>query len=257
MIRAGASTFRLNFDLHRAGGLWLWFALLIFAWSGVYMNLNDVYAGATRLALDYVQPVWARPAPLRPPDPRKPLDWDAAEAAARGLMDGEARKFGFRVGRATTFYFMRDRGLYEYSVRSSRDIGERGGRTTIDFDAYTGALSAEEIPTGSRSGVTLTTWLVELHMANLFGLPYRIFVSALGLGVATLSITGVYVWWKKRRGARSRPRRAAPGAETGLARSTELRSPSPLGRGEGADSLGRAATAAPGPAAPPSPSPPA
>jgi uncharacterized iron-regulated membrane protein len=36
-------------------------------------------------------------------------------------------------------------------------------------------------------------------MANVFGLPYRIFVCILGLVIAMLSVTGVYIWWKKRR----------------------------------------------------------
>ena len=38
-----------------------------------------------------------------------------------------------------------------------------------------------------------------LHMANVFGLPYRIFVCALGILITMLSVTGVYIWWKKRR----------------------------------------------------------
>jgi len=29
-------------------------------------------------------------------------------------------------------------------------------------------------------------------------LPYRIFVCGLGLVIVMLSVTGVYIWWKKR-----------------------------------------------------------
>lgn len=32
----------------------------------------------------------------------------------------------------------------------------------------------------------------------VFGLPYRIFVCILGLVITTLSVTGVYIWWRKR-----------------------------------------------------------
>lgn len=35
--------------------------------------------------------------------------------------------------------------------------------------------------------------------AEVFGLPYRIFVCGLGIAIAMLSVTGVYIWWKKRR----------------------------------------------------------
>ncbi|MEF3365109.1 PepSY domain-containing protein [Methylocystis sp. 9N] len=32
----------------------------------------------------------------------------------------------------------------------------------------------------------------------MFGLPYKIFVCAVGFVVAMLSVTGIYIWWKKR-----------------------------------------------------------
>jgi uncharacterized iron-regulated membrane protein len=66
------------------------------------------------------------------------------------------------------------------------------------FDAYDGELVTLSMPTGRRSGDTVTSWLAALHMARVFGLPYRIFVCVLGVAVATLSVTGVYIWWKKR-----------------------------------------------------------
>jgi uncharacterized iron-regulated membrane protein len=36
-------------------------------------------------------------------------------------------------------------------------------------------------------------------MANVFGLPYRLFVCFLGLVIVMLSVTGVVIWSKKRR----------------------------------------------------------
>nr|WP_253203921.1 PepSY-associated TM helix domain-containing protein [Methylosinus sp. KRF6] len=50
-------------------------------------------------------------------------------------------------------------------------------------------------------------------MARVFDLPYRIFVCILGLVIAMLSGTGVYIWWKKR-AAKSAPsgrRKPCPG----------------------------------------------
>ncbi|HEY8214175.1 MAG TPA: PepSY-associated TM helix domain-containing protein, partial [Methylocystis sp.] len=105
---------------------------------------------------------------------------------------------GFAVERPLALYHLRDKGLYEYRVRSSRDIGDKAGSTSILFDSRSGELMSLSLPTGQRSGTTLTTWLVELHTANLFGLPYRIFVCGMGLLTAMLSVTGVYIWWKKR-----------------------------------------------------------
>jgi uncharacterized iron-regulated membrane protein len=47
-------------------------------------------------------------------------------------------------------------------------------------------------------------WLFMLHMARVFGLPMKIFVSAMGLGTTALSVTGVYIWLKKRTARRRR-----------------------------------------------------
>ena len=55
-------------------------------------------------------------------------------------------------------------------------------------------------PTGGHSGNTVESWLYALHMTRVFGRAYQICVCALGLVTANLPATGVYIWWKKRRG---------------------------------------------------------
>jgi uncharacterized iron-regulated membrane protein len=83
----------------------------------------------------------------------------------------------------------------------------------VFFDANDGSLKLVLLPTGQFSGNTITSWLIALHDANVFGLPYRIFVSALGLVIAMLSVTGVYIWWKKRKArSLSWQRRNSPSA---------------------------------------------
>ena len=70
--------------------------------------------------------------------------------------------------------------------------------TILTFDGDTGELVQFQIPTGVRSGNTIASWLRALHTARAFGMPYRIFVCALGLVITMLSATGVYIWWKKK-----------------------------------------------------------
>ncbi|WP_198162242.1 PepSY-associated TM helix domain-containing protein, partial [Methylosinus sp. R-45379] len=123
--------------------------------------------------------------------------WEEAQAIAMRLMDEQARAHGFTVSRPVELTLDRASGLYRYRIRSSRDIGDKYGQTTVWFDAYSGTLRSLDLPTSFRAGNTLTTWLYELHKANLFGLPYKIFVCVFGLAIVMLSVTGVYVWWKK------------------------------------------------------------
>ncbi|QDC36587.1 PepSY-associated TM helix domain-containing protein [Sphingobium fuliginis] len=64
VIRKGARGHKLNFDLHRASGLWVWPLLLVFAWSSVGFCLPSVHRpimsalGASR---DFEPPVLAKP----------------------------------------------------------------------------------------------------------------------------------------------------------------------------------------------------
>jgi uncharacterized iron-regulated membrane protein len=213
LVKSSSSFYRLNFDLHRAGGLWFWALLFIFAWSSVYMNLNGLYAHAMSFLFDY-QPSFYLTQVNPPPADREPMSWEKALQTGRALMAEEARKNNFNVEHEISLYIQRDKSAWEYRVRSSRDIANHNGQTSVWFDAFTGELRSLAVPTGMRAGNTITTWLYELHKANVFGLPYKIFECAFGLVIAMLSITGVYIWWRKRKARRSLERRAAPAGAT-------------------------------------------
>jgi uncharacterized iron-regulated membrane protein len=126
-------------------------------------------------------------------------------------MAEQALEHGYIIERPDALYFKRGKGLVQYRVLSSRDLGTRHATTSVLFDAYTGELVAVSLPSGQRSGNTVTSWLAALHMADVFGLPYRIFVCVLGLVITMLSVTGVYIWWRKRRARRASRRREKAG----------------------------------------------
>ncbi|MBG0812445.1 PepSY domain-containing protein [Methylosinus sp. H3A] len=207
LVKWRVSFYRINFDLHRASGLWLWAMLLVFAWSSVFFNLNGVYTGVTKFFFDYAPPPWAWPAQPKRDDATKPLEWEEAQAIGVKLIAEQARARGFEVERADALYYKLGKGLIQYRVRSSLDLGDRLGTTSVLFDAYTGDFVALSLPTGDRSGVTLTSWLAALHMGAVFGMPYRILVGAFGMVVVMLSVTGVYIWWKKQSSSLRRPAR--------------------------------------------------
>jgi uncharacterized iron-regulated membrane protein len=202
-IKWSGAFYRVAFDVHRAGGLWLWAMLLIFAWSSVMLNLDAAYSRVTSLFLDYARADFS-PRERSAEDPAIPMEWEAAQRVAVQLMADQARRHSFDIDRPVALYYFRDAQIYNYRVHSSRDVGQKYGSTGVDFDAYTGALLRVSLPTGQHGGNTVSSWLGELHTANVFGRPYQIFVSILGLAIATLSVTGVYVWWQKRQARRVR-----------------------------------------------------
>lgn len=68
-------------------------------------------------------------------------------------------------------------------MKSSRDIADKMGRTNLEFDGDAGALRSLNFSKGEHSGETVGHWLYALHMADVLGLPYRIFIWALGLAI--------------------------------------------------------------------------
>ncbi len=211
-VRWSAGTHKRNVDLHRAGGLWPWAMLLVLAWSGVALNLNEeVYRPFMSRAFA-MQPQMAAMAPVgadRPAEP--PLGWSASLAAARSVTATVAAREGVVVINEDRISYDPKRGLVRMVVRTDRDINERYGQTSIYLDAHTGRLAGTYFPTGQAAGDTLTSWITTLHMASMWGVPFRLLITIIGVAVAMLSVTGVLIWWKKRR-ARVAARRGAHGA---------------------------------------------
>jgi len=201
ILRRGVGTYKLNFDLHRAGGLWLWAVLFVLAWSSVSFNLSAVY----RPALSWFLPMQADPRDLptggreaRPPA----LGWFEAREAGRRWMAEQARLHVFTIDGEDWMAYDASRRMYRYDVVSSLDVNRRNGDTRVHFDADTGALRGVWLPTGAASGDTFTTWITSLHMAALWGWPMKLFVCAMGLAVTALSATGMIIWLRKRAGRR-------------------------------------------------------
>lgn len=198
LIKWSASKTRINFDLHRAGGLWLWLALLAFAWSSVFMNLGGFYSTVMKSVSEFHQP-WSDFPDLPQPVQNPQINWRQAQDIAQAELNRLEQTQGIRTLAPSGFWINRAKGFYVYAVKSTADIQDHGGQTRVVIDANRGAVKQVLLPTGQYSGNTITSWLMALHMANVWGLPYRIFVCVLGLAIVMLSVTGVLIWLKKRR----------------------------------------------------------
>jgi uncharacterized iron-regulated membrane protein len=140
---------------------------------------------------------------LGQPEPEPRISWMQARELGRRLMAEQAHAKGFAVWNETGLGYDASRAVYRYSVNSSRDVRDAGGGTAVIFDANTGALKHLIVPTGVHRGDTITQWLTSLHMAAVWGIPFRVFVSATGLWVALISVTGTVIWLRKRRARRA------------------------------------------------------
>lgn len=202
LVKLNGGGYRINFDIHRAFGLWTWAMLFIFAWSSVGFNLNEVYKPTMRmvfgLSQDYAD-LPMRPHPVEAPQ----LDWRAARERGQVLLNDLAREHGFKVLREELLALDRARGVYYMAARSSVEPGKHAA-TIVAFDADSGQERLATWPgkSSERTGDVISRWLFMLHMAAVFGVPMQIFVCAMGLVIVALSITGVVIWLKKRRARR-------------------------------------------------------
>ncbi|WBX86947.1 PepSY-associated TM helix domain-containing protein [Achromobacter mucicolens] len=199
-IKRGASAARVTLDLHRAFGLWLWALLLVYAWSSVMFNLRaQVYQPVMSVIMPF-DTSW-RGAPVLPQPLATPaLEGPAALEAARRAMGELEKERGFTVDGEESLMLDRRRGVYAYLAHSDADLRRHVGNTAILIDANTGERRGMYLPTRGAWGDTFSNWLGALHMAHVFGLPYRIFACLLGLIVVLLSVTGVLIWRRKQRG---------------------------------------------------------
>jgi uncharacterized iron-regulated membrane protein len=200
-VKRGASTARVNFDLHRAGGLWLWPLLFVFAWSGVMLCLNDVYEGVTRRLFDYRSDLDQFAASSGRANGSPKLGWRAAEAKSAEIMAKVAETNGFTVEKPAGFAYIAEAGVYSYTVQSSLDFRRHPPQTGVWIDGDTGELRAVWRPSGEHFGNTLGSLLWALHYGDLHGWGwYRLLVAFTGLVIVMVSTTGVYIWWRKRGG---------------------------------------------------------
>lgn len=202
LVKWRGSAFRVNFDLHRAGGLWVWLMLLVLAWSSVGFNLGEqVYQPVMKAVFNMCNPYADLPE-LATPKPEPALAWQDALRIAREQMTEQARINGFNVLHEEILQYNAEKGVFFYIVRSDRDLRDEVGDTWLVLDGDTGKFHGLYLPTGQNAGTTLNSWLFTLHMAMIWGLPYKIFECLVGIVIAMLSVTGVYIWFKKRKARR-------------------------------------------------------
>lgn len=200
-IRKGAKGHKFVFDLHRAGGLWMFPITLTLAVSGVYFNWYEDFKGAVEATLPTTAPYSERA-----PERVSPV-YQAALSADEAIAIAERR-----AGAATDSIVIEPgKGHYEVRLFDRRDVKPYGGRA-VYVDMKTGAVLADEHETTGGAGNVVLAWQYPLHSGQAFGWPGRIAIFLAGIAVCAFSGTGVMIWARKRaaRRASSARRTARP-----------------------------------------------
>jgi len=206
-IKANASAYRLNFDIHRAFGLWLWGVLFTVAFTAFSLNL---YSEVFYPALSKISQTTPGPFELRTPrDLDHPIMPELGYRPILAEAEREAKTRGWAAPAGGVFYSP-EYGVYGVGFyEPGGDHGSAGvGPPYLYYDGLTGALAGDYRPWRGTAADIFVQAQFPLHSGRILGLPGRILISFTGLVVAALSVTGVVIWLRKRQARRQR--RAAP-----------------------------------------------
>jgi uncharacterized iron-regulated membrane protein len=213
-LRAGG--YRLLFDLHRSGGVWIWPLLLVFALSAVAMNLGrELVRPAVSLLSELTPDPFKDAAAAEPASFVEPR-FTRAQIAERARSEAAQRSISAPLG---GMFYAPEVGIYGAGFFEPGDEhGDGGlGNPWLYFDGRSGAVVGAQLPGAGSAGDLYLQLQFPLHSGRIAGVPGRIAVTLLGLAIATLSVTGVVIWARKRNARRHAARK----------RSTTLRRPAP------------------------------
>lgn len=208
-IKISGSRYRLTYDAHRAFALWLWMLLFTLAFTAFSLNLyREMFYPLMSMISKVTPNLFVERTPAEKNRPIEPAV-GYAEIVDRARAEGERRGWADPVG---GLFYTRDFGIYGARFfRRGEDHGAAGvGPAILYFDGKDGRLLGERRPwQGTMADVFLQAQF-PLHSGRILGLPGRVLVSVMGLVVATLSITGVAIWYRKRRARVAVRRHRAP-----------------------------------------------
>lgn len=187
---------KLNFDLHRAFGLWTWVLLFVIAFTGFSLNLyREVFFPVMTMMSDVT------PTPI---DQRTPSGHDKPIAPAYGFT--QAITLGQQAGMdkgwsqpVNSVWYAREFGIYRiefFTAEAGHGAGGVGHKAVF-LDAKSGALLGDFTPWRGTAADLFVQAQFPVHSGRILGLPGRILVSMMGVIIAMLSITGVIIWYKR------------------------------------------------------------
>ena len=194
----GGHAYRLNMDIHRAGGLWLWLLLLPVALSSVAMNLP---AQVFKPAVSLFSPVEPSVYEARGTLPKAQLGvTQLSYQQAYQLAQQEGQRLGLTAPIGELYY------SFEYNFYGAgfgQHDTDAQGKSWLFFHGTDGHLLGKEIAGQGTLGERFYRLQLPIHGGRIIGMTGQVLIAVLGGMIAVLSLTGVYIWWRKLQARRS------------------------------------------------------
>jgi uncharacterized iron-regulated membrane protein len=199
LIKWSGSRYRINFDLHRALGLWFWLLLVVVAFTSISMNLeSEVVRPIVKSVSTISETAWDKREERSPNDPIEPaIGYEAAIA----LAEKQAQSLAWTETVGSVFYAA-EWGIYGvgFLATGENSHGAAGMVKRVLLDGNDGSVLGEEVPWAGTAGDVFLQLQFPIHSGRIFGTAGRVAISVFGVVVAILSATGIVIWLKKRAG---------------------------------------------------------
>lgn len=200
-MKRGARGLRLHRDLHGVVGIWGWAVFMAVSLTGVYLAFPKPVAGAILSVFPGKDVRGAGgPGRVQPIQGEQPMDVDAAIALARATIP-DARLRGVSLP-------LRPDQPYRMGMLVP-NYGRGAPFITIWIDPWQKRVLQFQDPRRYNTGETIIAWQHAVHAGDGLGPVYTAVVFLSGLTPALFAVTGVAMWWIKRR---ARPIRPVPSA---------------------------------------------
>jgi uncharacterized iron-regulated membrane protein len=193
-LKGGA--YKVNYDLHRAGGIWLLPVLTVLAFTSVELNLPQLIRPIVRA----LSPASEAPRGTRVAPEEAVVTFNQADAAVRTI---------FPEARTNNIFDDLANGRHSVYFHLPEDANPEGDDFAF-VDLKTGEVTGVRRPQTAGAGDRFMAWLFPLHTGGAFGWTGRLLIASSGVVMVVLNGTGLYVWWVKWR-MRRRSKRAAVG----------------------------------------------
>jgi uncharacterized iron-regulated membrane protein len=202
-VAFGKGWTRALFDVHRTGGVVLGLALALCIATGAYLAWRPIGGWIT----------WLSGAP-RIVAPALP--------AASGPTAGSAGAVSLDqlAARAQAVFPDGAIGYFLYTPRLDRPLAVRmrlpddphpNGRSTVWLDPRSGAVLGIHRWNELDPGTRVNSYIYPLHTGDLGGVAWQAGVAVLGLALAALGGSGIWLWWRRRTARRRTSRMARMG----------------------------------------------
>lgn len=186
---------RLMLDVHRSTGLWLLIGVTALAFTSVCLNFyGEAYEPVVTRLAPLKHSLFDRPAPF--PQGTTP---SLTFADAVALAEQQASRDHLTWRPATAIY-VPTWNLYGVTLTDNGRLNYHElGPVYYYFDASTGRFVHVVDPYSDSAGLVMIRMLYPLHSGKVAGWPTIVIIFLLGLATIEMAVTGLYVWWKKRK----------------------------------------------------------